>query len=109
MDFSICLPDASVLRLDNVSTDEKTIVFEVASQQPMAICPLCRNISRKVHSHYQRTLADLPLSGMAVRLLCRVRKFFCLNEECRRRIFVERLTAVAAVSSRQTIRLNKIM
>jgi transposase len=35
------------------------------------------------------------------------RRFFCANADCRRRIFAERLPAVAAVHARTTVRLDK--
>jgi transposase len=42
-----------------------------------------------------------------VRLHLEVRRFFCANADCRRRIFAERLPAVAAVHARTTVRLDK--
>ncbi len=109
MDFSICLPSPSILKIDGISAQQKTVMLRVSSTQLQAICPGCRQISNKVHSRYQRTLADLPMSGLAVRLVCQVKKFFCQNRECSRRIFVERLQDVAQVSARQTSRLSRII
>jgi transposase len=48
---------------------------------------VCQGRSEKVHSHYVRLLADLPWMGCAVRLEWHVRRFFCTNKECARRIF----------------------
>ena len=109
MDFSICLPSPSTFRLDDLSVQEKTVVFRVSSTQLQAVCPRCGQVSRKIHSRYQRTLADLPMSGLAVRLICRVRKFFCADQNCSQQIFVERLTEMAEVSARQTNRLSRII
>lgn len=109
MDFSICLPSPPILQLDDVSVQQKTVVFWISSIQLQAVCPDCSQISNKVHSRYQRTFADLLMSGLAVRLLCQVKKFFCRNRECSRRIFVERLPEIAEVSARQTKRLSRII
>ncbi len=109
MDFSICLPSPSIFRLEEMSVQEKTVVFRVSSTQLQVVCPRCGQVSRKIHSHYLRTLADLPMSGLAVRLICRVRKFFCTDQDCSQRIFVERLTELAEVSARQTNRLSRII
>jgi len=57
--------------------------------------PPCGWHSDKAHSRYQRFLADLPWEGVAVKLILSVRKFFCLNPDCRRRIFCERLAETA--------------
>lgn len=109
MDFSICLPNASVLQFISVCVQEQTVIFHVSSSQTQAICPQCKEVSQKIHSRYQRTLADLPLSGLAVRLICQSKKFFCRNKECSQQIFVERLDEVAEVFARRTKRLDKIL
>ncbi|MDO1451966.1 ISL3 family transposase [Rhodocytophaga aerolata] len=53
-------------------------------------CPLCRHMSHKVHSYYERSVSDLPMSGKVVWLRISVRKFFCQQEACCRKIFAER-------------------
>jgi transposase len=59
-----------------------------------------------LHSHYQRTVADLPWHGVSIQLQLHTRKFRCRNEVCPRRIFCERLPGVAAVYGRKTVRLQ---
>ena len=61
--------------------------------------------ARRIHSCYERTLADLPWAEYHVRIQLRVRKWFCRNRHCRRRIFTERLPIVAAPWARRTLRL----
>jgi transposase len=58
-----------------------------------------------VHSRYERTLEDLSLAQYRMTLQVKVRKFFCLNSACLRRIFTERLSEVAAPWTRKTVRL----
>ncbi len=71
----------------------------------MARCPLCGKRSKRVHSRYQRTLADLPWGEHGVTILLSVRRLFCDNARCERRIFAERLPDVAAPWARKTTRL----
>jgi len=52
-------------------------------------CPYCGRISRRVHSRYVRTIQDLSILGRRVILYLEVRKFFCDNEDCRRKTFAE--------------------
>jgi transposase len=101
------LPDATVLRLKACEIDDTTaqITLRVQSTQPRAPCPLCTTPARRIHSDYERTLADLPWAAYRVRLQLRVRKWFCGNRACRRRIFTERLPTVAAPWARRTLRL----
>ena len=80
------------------------ITLRVQSTQTRAPCPLCATPARRIHSDYGRTLADLPWAQYRVCLQLRVRKWFCGNRRCRRRIFTERLPTVAAPWARRTLR-----
>ena len=55
-----------------------------------SVCPGCGRPSERVHSRYYRSLADLPVAGRRVRLIARVRRFYCDTVLCGRRIFAER-------------------
>jgi transposase len=101
------LPDATTLRLDACEVDEAAaqITLAVQSTQTSAPCPLCATPARRIHSDYGRTLADLPWAQYRVRLHVRVRKWFCRNRSCPRRIFTERLPTVAAPWAGRTLRL----
>jgi len=77
----------------------------VQATQTNAPCPLCATPARRIHSDYGRTLADLPWAQYRVCLQLRVRKWFCRNRACHRRIFTERLPTVAAPWARRTLRL----
>jgi transposase len=101
------LPDATVLRLEACEVDDTTaqITLRVQSTQTNAPCPLCATPARRIHSDYGRTLADLPWAQYRVCLQLRVRKWFCRNRRCRRRIFTERLPTIAAPWARRTLRL----
>lgn len=81
------------------------ITLRLISTPPRGRCPLCGQPSQRIHSRYQRTFADLPWADFRVRLEVRVRKFFCANPACQRRIFTERLPDVAAPWARRTLRL----
>ncbi|MEM6840568.1 MAG: ISL3 family transposase [Cyanobacteria bacterium P01_C01_bin.120] len=81
------------------------LTFNVFSTQTTAQCPLCGSFTGRVHSRYERTLADLPCVHFKLTLLVTVSKFFCSNPTCHRRIFTERLPKVAAPWARKTVRL----
>jgi transposase len=101
------LPDATVLRLEACEVDDTTaqITLRVRALPTSAPCPLCATPARRIHSDYERTLADLPWAQYRVRMQLRVRKWFCRNRVCRRRIFTERLPTIAAPWARRTLRL----
>jgi transposase len=101
------LPDPTTLRLEACAVDDAAaqITLRVRSTQATAPCPLCTTPAQRIHSHYERTLADLPWAAYRVRLQLRVRKWFCGNRRCGRRIFTERLPTIAAPWARRTLRL----
>jgi transposase len=103
------LPDPAVLTLDSLSIQNGVIVFAARAVTAGAACPSCDHPSR-VHSRYARTLLDLlPWQGNAVRIALSVRKFFCDNRECERRIFAEPFPAVVARYARKTARLAEAL
>lgn len=68
-------------------------------------CPGCDQTSRRVHSRYSRYLSDLPWEGIPVRIELRVRRFFCVADNCGQRIFTERLPNTVRRHGRRTCRL----
>lgn len=60
----------------------------------------------RVHSYYVRKLSDLPRDGIQVRIQLHVRRFFCDADECRQRIFTERLPHTAPHYARRTCWLS---
>jgi transposase len=101
------LPDVSLLHLDAWHMDDTTtqLTLRVTSTQALVHCPVCRFPTRRIHSRYVRTVADLPWGPWHVVLDLRVRKFFCANGRCTRRIFTERLAPLVAPWARRTQRL----
>ncbi len=44
------------------------VTVRVSTRRTSAQCPLCGKVSRRPHSVYTRTVADLPWGGVPVRL-----------------------------------------
>jgi transposase len=103
------LPDPKSLALDNISVLEGVITFHIHTTTATDACPDCGCCSERVHSRYQRTLQDLPWQGNAVRFLLTVRRFFCGNAECKRKIFAEEPANVTRRYRRKTSRLDDLL
>jgi transposase len=101
------LPDATHVRLETWAFEpaQSALTINLRARPATARCPLCGKRSKRVHSRYQRTLADLPWGEHAATVLLSVRRLFCDNTRCERRIFAERLPDVAAPWARRTVRL----
>jgi hypothetical protein len=93
------------LEITAFSRQKGTLCMSVLSTQSCSPCPVCGFPATRIHSRYQRRLADLPCAGQPVRFLLTVRKFFCDVPTCPRKIFAERLTPFVAPWARVTARL----
>ena len=57
-------------------------------------CKYCEKKSNSVHSTYTRTISDLPIQNYKVKIVIKVKKYFCNNEKCKHRTFAEPLNFV---------------
>ena len=48
------------LHVDALSFDGHSVTIHASTENPAANCPSCGHSSRRIHSFYRRTLADLP-------------------------------------------------
>lgn len=91
--------------IEHIELVDAVLVITARSQMSSALCPDCGTRSSRSHSRYQRTLADLPMSGCRVRLCLQVHRFFCSRLSCSRKTFAEPLPDLAPRSARRTRRL----
>jgi transposase len=90
--------------IDEIQITENGLVIAVVATHPTSCCPLCSDLSSSIQSHYRRALRDVPCAGRSVQLFLTVRKFYCRNPLCQRKIFTERLPAFVEPWARVTIR-----
>lgn len=57
-------------------------------------CKYCGEESEKVHSRYTRIISDLPIQNYKVKLVIKIRKYFCNNSKCQHKTFAESLDFV---------------
>jgi len=99
------LPLPTGLEIAAVNLREDLLVVQVVSTKARSCCPLCFCSAERCHSQYTRVVADLPCAGFRIQLLLHVRRFFCDNAHCARKIFTERLPAFVLPWARLTVRL----
>ncbi len=88
---------------------DEVLTVTLVSLQASPSCPLCGKAASRVHSNYTRRVADLPCGGQSIRLFIQVRKYFCEESTCPRKIFAERLTPFVEPFARVTKRLYQIV
>src|SRR5712692_10178997 len=97
------------LRIDQCTITASALIIQVISTQPVCCCPVCGQTSDQLHSRYLRVVADVPCGNRPVSLHLEVRKFFCRNTSCLRKIFTERLPEFVQPSARMTERLRSAL
>jgi transposase len=95
------------IEIDQIQITEAGLVVSVIATHPQSCCPLCLQPSSHIHSHYHRTLKDAPCVGRQLQLSLTVRKYFCRNLYCSRKVFTERLPDLAEPWARMTTRLRE--
>jgi len=86
----LILPANLRLKAKSYHYQHGSILIDAFSCQSGSKCPLCSKKSNRVHSRYERSLADLAISGSIVKLKLLFRRYFCDNTACPRIIFTER-------------------
>ena len=67
-----------------------------------ASCPACGRFSVRVHSRYQRRLADAAIGGRPVLIRLTVRRFFCPAPDCPVITFAEQVEGLTVRYARRT-------
>lgn len=65
------------LNVDAVHDAADAIIVAAYGRSQDCRCPHCGTASRRVHSRYPRTIADLPCAGRRIELHLTVRRFVC--------------------------------
>jgi len=89
--------------------NDALLQLKLRSVAATAACPCCQSRAGRVHSHYQRRVRDVSWGGHSVAITLRVRRFFCDQTDCPRRIFTERLPGLVAPHAQRTERLVTLM
>ena len=97
------------LVVETATVDHGKFLIAVRSIGRSGKCPICECKSDRVHSRYQRRLADLPAAGRPISLTLKVRRFFCNDPTCPQRIFAERFGGTIEPRARRTVRLEDIV
>jgi len=79
----------SELEIKSVDIVDNIVNIYAHGSLEYGICPYCETKSYNVHSHYIRHVFDLPILGKSSVLHLRMRKFFCIDPDCKYRTFEE--------------------
>ena len=102
----LLLPSGTSLILSAAAVQPDRVTVDIHTTAARVRCPSCQGEASRIHSHYQRTLADLPLAQLPVQIHLSVRRFFCDTATCPRTTFAEAVPELAPRSARRTARLR---
>ena len=102
-------PCPAEIQVERLIAEADHITLVVCVVRPVAPCPACTSSSDRIHSYYERRLADLPWNGIPVEIRLRTRRFFCDTDACAQRIFTERLPETTATYARRTLRMEQAL
>src|SRR5262245_27589020 len=92
--LNVLVPHLAGVHVERVVATGRVVRLEAATWAPTAACPACGHPSSRIHSRYERWLADRGVGGREVSILLRVRRFFCVEPNCPRRIFAEQVAGL---------------
>jgi transposase len=105
IDLSPVFAFPSTLSLDSIELHDQTIIVHLHATAPTAACPHCGTAGSRVHSRYERTIADVAFGRRCLVLKLLVRKWICPEAACSQRIFAERFPELVQRYARMTDRL----
>jgi transposase len=107
--LSFLWPEQDGLSVQTIEINQQTLTVCLSAIHLEAACPLCSQLTTKIQSTYQRQLADLNWANFSLQLHLSVRRFYCLNPACKRKIFCERLAQLTRPYGRRTNRLRQFL
>ena len=105
-DLSVLFPHLAGLVVEQVFAAGKTVQLLARTCAGEAACPGCGVVSRRVHSRYQRRLADTASGCQEVLIRLQARRFFCGNDVCAKATFAEQVPGLTTRYGRRTCGLE---
>jgi transposase len=105
----LLFPVLADVRVEGVEVRGGGIRVRATTCSETAACPRCSTPSRRVHSRYDRSIADLAVGGRQMSIRLRLRRFRCAESSCEQRIFAERVPVLAERYKRRTNPLTVLL
>ncbi|WP_207954744.1 ISL3 family transposase [Saccharopolyspora elongata] len=103
------LPHLAGVMVERIERSGAGVLVWARVKADDGICPSCGGRSRRVHSRYDRGLADVSMAGQPVTLRLQVRRFFCDDLDCPVRTFTEQVDDLTSKHARRTTMCRKAL
>jgi transposase len=105
----VLLPHLADVLIERVEEICGTVWLWARPRARTAVCTGCGRDSARVHSRYERRVADAAVAGRRVVLRMRVRRFVCRTEDCPVKTFAEQVEGLTTRYGRRTVPLAKMV
>jgi len=95
-DLEVLLPHLAAVVVDRIEPAGTLLCIRACARASSAVCPVCGRSSRRVHSRYERRLADAAIGGRRVVIRLQVRRLFCDDPGCAKTTFAEQVPGLTA-------------
>jgi transposase len=103
------LPHLADVVVDRVERTAGGLRLWARPKARQAACVQCGRVSARVHSRYERRLADAAMAGQPVEIRLQVRRFFCDAPDCPTRTFTEQVTGLTSRYARRSPLLQQML
>jgi len=107
--IAVLFPHFKAVLVERVFTECGVVHIVVRTLDGAAPCPDCELPSNRVHSCYERRLADSPIGDQPVLIELTVRRLYCGNGLCGRRTFVEQVAGLTFRYGRRTPASRRVL
>jgi hypothetical protein len=104
--LTIFFPHLACVCIERVFRSGGSVRVQATTRTSRAACPSCGMVSGRVHSRYERRLSDSAIAGQETMIHLRVGRFFCGNEDCGKKTFVEQVPGLTVRYGRRSVGLG---
>jgi transposase len=107
--LEVLLPHLAGVVVEEIEVAGAFLCVRARGRAEGAACPGCGACSRRVHSRYERRLADAAIGGRRVVIRLQVRRLFCDDPGCGKTTFTEQVPGLTARYARKTALLAEAL
>jgi len=107
--LGVLFPHLAGVSVERVFGAGRSVRIRARTSDPVAGCPACGELSRRVHSRYERRLSDTAVAGQEVVIVLLVRRFFCDSPCCRKKTFSEQVPGLTVRYGRRSAGLTEVL
>jgi len=107
--WGVLLPHLAGVVVEEAAVAGGQLVVRARPRAGGACCPECGGWSGRVHSRYERRLADAPVGARPAVIALVVRRLFCPAAGCQKKTFTEQVAGVTVRYGRRTVLLSRLL